>query len=46
MVAEATGCAPIILEVKTILKPADTAPADQESLYPYTTAIGAALRSL
>jgi type IV pilus assembly protein PilM len=46
MVAEATGCAPTILEVKSVLKPADTAPADQESLFPYTTAIGAALRSL
>jgi type IV pilus assembly protein PilM len=46
MVAEATGCAPTLLEVKSIVKPADTAPADQESLYPYTTAIGAALRSL
>lgn len=46
MVAEATGCAPTLLEVKTIVKPSDTAPADQESLYPYTTAIGAALRCL
>jgi len=46
MVAEATGCTPTILEVKSIVKPADTAPADQVSLYPYTTAIGAALRSL
>jgi type IV pilus assembly protein PilM len=46
MVAEAIGFAPTLLEVKSIVKPADTAPADQESLYPYTTAIGAALRSL
>jgi type IV pilus assembly protein PilM len=46
MVAEATGCAPTLLEVKSVVKPADTAPADQESLFPYTTAIGAALRSL
>jgi type IV pilus assembly protein PilM len=46
MVAEATGCVPTLLEVKSIVKPADTAPADQGSLYPYTTAIGAALRSL
>lgn len=46
MVAEATGCAPTLLEVKSDIKPADTAPADQESLFPYTTAIGAALRSL
>ena len=46
MVAEAVGSAPTLLEVKTIIKPADTAPADQESLFRYTTAIGAALRSL
>lgn len=46
MIAEATGCVPALLEVKSIVKPADTAPADQESLYPYTTAIGAALRNL
>jgi type IV pilus assembly protein PilM len=46
MVAEATGCAPTLLEVKAVVKPADTAPADQASLFPYTTAIGAALRSL
>jgi type IV pilus assembly protein PilM len=46
MVAEATGCTPTLLEVKSVVKPADTAPADQESLYAYTTAIGAALRSL
>jgi type IV pilus assembly protein PilM len=46
MVAEATGCTPTLLEVKSIVKPADTAPADQTSLFPYTTAIGAALRSL
>lgn len=46
LVAEATGCVPTILDVKTVVKPADTAPADQESLFPYTTAIGAALRSL
>ena len=46
MVAEVTGCAPTLLEVKSVVKPADAAPADQESLFSYTTAIGAALRSL
>ena len=46
MVAEATGCTPTLLEIKSIVKPADTAPADQETLFPYTTAIGAALRSM
>lgn len=46
MVAEVTGCVPTLLEAKAVVKPADTAPADQESLFQYTTAIGAALRSL
>ena len=46
MVAEATGFEPILLEVKSAVTPSDTAPADQESLYPFTAAIGAALRSL
>jgi type IV pilus assembly protein PilM len=46
MVAEATGVDPALLEIKTVLQPSDSAPADQESLFPYTTAIGAALRSL
>lgn len=46
MVAEATGCTPALLEVKTVVKPADSAPADQASLFPFTTAIGAALRSM
>jgi type IV pilus assembly protein PilM len=46
MVAEATGTVPANLEVKSVVKPADSAPADQETLYPYTAAIGAALRSL
>jgi type IV pilus assembly protein PilM len=46
MVAEATGQTTALLEVKSVVKPADTAPADQGSLFSYTTAIGAALRSL
>ena len=46
MVAEATECTPTLLEVKSVVKPADTAPGDQETLFSYTTAIGAALRSL
>jgi type IV pilus assembly protein PilM len=46
MVAEATGFEPSLLEVKSAVIPADAAPADQETLFPYTTAIGAALRSL
>jgi type IV pilus assembly protein PilM len=46
MVAEATGIEPLLLEVKSVIKPSDAAPADQKVLYPFTVAIGAALRSL
>jgi type IV pilus assembly protein PilM len=46
LVNEATGCVPTLLEIKSVLKSADAAPADQESLFSYTPAIGAALRSL
>ena len=46
MVAEATGVEPALLEIKSMLRPSDSAPADQESLFPFTTAVGAALRSL
>jgi type IV pilus assembly protein PilM len=46
MVAEATGVEPALLEIKSVVRPSDSAPADQESIFPFTTAIGAALRSL
>jgi len=46
MVAEATGNEPQLLETKGIVKPSDGAPADQKTLFPFTAAIGAALRSL
>jgi len=46
MVAEATGIEPLLFEVKEVVKPSDGAPADQETLFTYTAAIGAALRSL
>jgi len=46
MVAEATGVEPSLLEIKSMVRPSDSAPADQESLFPFTTAVGAALRSL
>lgn len=46
MVAEATGVEPALLEIKSVLRPSESAPADQESLFPFTTAVGAALRSL
>ena len=46
MVAEATGFEPSLLEIKSVVRPSDSVPADQESLFPFTTAIGAALRSM
>jgi type IV pilus assembly protein PilM len=46
MVAEATGIEPALLELKSVVQPSDSAPADQEALFPFTTAVGAALRSL
>jgi len=46
MVTEVTGSEPVLLETKAVVIPSDAAPGDQESLYPFTTAIGAALRSL
>lgn len=46
MATEATGVVPLQLEVKRVIKPTDSSPADQQSLFPYTAAIGAALRSL
>lgn len=46
MVTEATGYEAVLLETKSVVTPADAAPADQESLFPFTTAIGAALRNL
>jgi type IV pilus assembly protein PilM len=46
MVAEATEVEPVLLEIKSSVRPANSAPADQETLFRYTTAIGAALRSL
>lgn len=46
IVAEVTALEPLLLETKTVVTPSDAAPADQESLFPFTAAIGAALRSL
>ena len=46
MVAEIMGVEAILLEVKSMVTPGDSAPADQDTLFPFTTAIGAALRSL
>lgn len=46
MVEEATGSAATLLEAKSVVTPGNSAPGDQVTLYPYTAAIGAALRSL
>lgn len=46
MVAEATGLAPHLLETKGTVTPGNSAPGDQARLFPYTAAIGAALRRL
>jgi len=45
MVAEAVEIAPILLETKGAITPGNSAPGDQERLFPCTAAIGAALRS-
>ncbi len=45
MVAEATGLLPVLLETKGAVIPGNAAPGDQARLFPYTAAIGAALRS-
>lgn len=46
MIAEASGVEPALLEVKSAIRPSDGAPGDQESLFPFTAAIGAAMRNL
>jgi len=46
MVAEAAGLSPTLLEIKAVVTPGDSAPGDQQTLFPYTAAIGAALRGL
>ena len=46
MVAEATNIEPTLLEIKSAINPSDNTPADQASLFPFSAAIGAAMRSL
>jgi hypothetical protein len=46
MVAEASGLPSALLEIKTFVTSGDNSPLAQETLFPYTAAIGAALRSL
>lgn len=46
MVTEVTGCDSTLLEAKSAIIPSDGAPADQGSIFPFSAAIGAALRNL
>ena len=46
MVGEVTGIDPLLLEIKSVIQPSDSTPADQKALFPFTAAIGAAMRSL
>lgn len=46
MVGEALGLEPALLEIKSAVTPSDDAPGDQQSLFPYSAAIGAAMRNL
>ncbi len=46
MVEEAVGGEPVLMEVKSAVVAGNDAPADQQALFPYTAAIGAAMRSL
>ena len=46
MVTEATGIQPVLLEAKSVVRPSDAAPGDQETLFPFTAAIGAAIGGL
>lgn len=46
MAAEASASETLLLEVKSTVKPSEYAPADQNTLFPFTAAIGAALRNL
>lgn len=46
LVAEATGLTPILLETKGVVAPGNSVPGDQAGLFPFSAAIGAAMRSL
>jgi type IV pilus assembly protein PilM len=46
MLEELGGSRPVLLEVKSAIKQSNDSPGDQETLYPFTAAVGAALRSL
>jgi type IV pilus assembly protein PilM len=46
IVRDAMGCEPVLLETRSTIFAEENIPSDQESLYPFSTAIGAALRDL
>jgi type IV pilus assembly protein PilM len=46
IVSDAMGCDTILLETRTAVTTAEGIPSDQDSLFPFTAAIGAALREL
>lgn len=46
MVTEATGTAAVMLETKGAVIPGNSAPGDQVRLFPFSAAIGAALRNI
>lgn len=46
MLAETAGCTVSLLEAKTVVTTSDSAPADQQALFPFTAAIGAAMGNL
>jgi type IV pilus assembly protein PilM len=46
IVRDALGCEPVLLETRSTISAEENVPSDQESLYPFSTAIGAALRGL
>lgn len=46
LIKEATGLTPTLLETKGAVTPGNSAPGDQARLFPFSAAIGAALRSV
>lgn len=46
MVSEAAGGTATLLEVKAVIQPGDSVPGDQLRLFPFSSAIGAAMRNL
>jgi type IV pilus assembly protein PilM len=46
IVRDALRCEPVLLETRSAIAAVENIPSDQESLFPFSTAIGAALRGL